>query len=106
MAEKKDDATLSIAAQAWNATKDDGDPEYRGSAELEFWNEIDFRAQKVQETGTAITNFEKEVQKLDAEDKQKQAAIGGPMAVHSGHVPTDKEKAVVAREEAKAPKHP
>lgn len=71
----------SIAARAWNATKAEGDPDYRGSAEVEFWNELDFRARKVQESGTAITNFEKEVQRLHAEEKESHKGAGEPMAV-------------------------
>lgn len=71
----------SIAAQAWNATKADGDPEYRGSAEIEFWNKIDNAAEKAISTGTATTNFEKKAQELSAKDKATEKAIGGPMAV-------------------------
>lgn len=72
---------LSIAAQAWNNTKADGDPEFGASAEPEFWAKLEFAAKKAIETGTAITNFEKEVQRLDALEKESHVGAGEPLAV-------------------------
>ena len=77
MAEKEG----SIAAQAWNATKDPTDPEFGASPEPEFWGKLEFAAQKVIETGTANTNFELKVKELHGKSKATEKAIGGPMAV-------------------------
>lgn len=70
----------SLAAEAWDATKLEGDPEWDLITEVEFKQKLQFAADKAAETGIAQTNFEQEAlrihQKRLAEKKTE-----GPLAV-------------------------
>lgn len=72
----------NIAAEAWDKTKTEGDPDYAAIPNGEFRSNLDYRAAKVQETGIAITNFEKEVAAIIAKRPKDDA----PMAVTASNV--------------------
>jgi len=76
----------SIAAEAWSNTKFVTDPEFDDIPNFDFKSKLQFAADKVISSGTALTNFEKEVAKIHAETDIKVAdpgspEYGGPMAV-------------------------
>lgn len=72
----------NVAAEAWDKTKTEGDPDYAAIPNGEFRSNLDYRAAKVQETGIAITNFEKEVAAIIA----KRPKDDSPMAVTASNV--------------------
>lgn len=84
----KKDYKGDIAAAAWDATKADSDVDFDNIPNPEFKNDLNFRAAKVKETGTAITNFEQEVLRLHQAEK-KNAVNDGPMAVVADGVTDD-----------------
>lgn len=75
---KKEVEETSLAGRAWNATKDENDPDWGSIPNSEFKGKLEFAAERVKETGTAKTNFEIAVKELAAEDAKGETA---PMAV-------------------------
>lgn len=64
-----------LAEHAWNLSKADADPSYADIPDNGFKENLDFRAEKVKETGIAITPFEIMVEGLLAsDDKVEEAA--------------------------------
>jgi hypothetical protein len=79
-AKKAQENEGSIAAQAWNATKEDGDPHYDLIPNAEFKGKLEHAIDRVRATGIAQTNFEIEAKKLiEAENEENKGE--GPMAV-------------------------
>lgn len=101
----------SIEAQAWDATKLDTDPEWAAMPNREFRDKLQFAADRVKATGTASTNFEREVLSLyNQQFTVKAAAAGdgsladdfkGPMAVVPDEVAELQDKV-----EEGVPEHP
>jgi hypothetical protein len=67
----------AYAEKAWDKTKAKDDPPYAATA-LDFRENLNFRAAKVIETGTAMNPFEEEVKSLHEKDRKKEKA---PLAV-------------------------
>jgi hypothetical protein len=70
----------SIAAQAWENTRLDTDAPWRSTGESEFWNNLQYAADKVIETGSVRTKFEQEVKELHekaAKAAKESDALGG-----------------------------
>jgi hypothetical protein len=79
-AKKAQENEGSIAARAWNATKEDGDPHYDLIPNAEFKAKREHDVDRVRATGIAQTNFEIEAKKLiEAENEENKGE--GPMAV-------------------------
>jgi hypothetical protein len=76
----KDEKEASVAGRAWNATKEDGDPDWATMPNKELKGKLEFAVDRVRATGIAQTNFEIKAKELLAED-QKAAKDEGPMAV-------------------------
>lgn len=72
------DKEMSLAGRAWNATKEDNDPDWASIPNSEFKGKLEFAAERVKETGTAKTNFEIAVKEFAEEDAKGETA---PMAV-------------------------
>lgn len=71
------DKETSLAGRAWNATKEDNDPDWASIPNSEFKGKLEFAAERVKETGTAQTNFEIAVKEFVTEDAKGETA---PMA--------------------------
>lgn len=67
----------NLIAKAWNDTKDPLDPEFDLIPNIEFRENLKFRADKVASTGIANTNFEVKYKELIANEPDEEA----PMAV-------------------------
>jgi hypothetical protein len=72
----------SLAARAWDATKEEGDPDFDNMPNLEQKGKLEFAAERVKATGIAQTNFEHKVKEL-AEQEAEENKGEGPMAVVS-----------------------
>lgn len=71
----KKDYHGNIAAEAWDETKAEADPEFAAIPELGFRENLEFRAAKVKETGIAITNFEKKVAEILSSEPKDPAPL-------------------------------
>lgn len=73
----------SIAAEAWEATRAETDAHWRQTGESGFWNDMEYAANKVVETGTTRTKFEEKVKELN-EQRKADADDLGPNAITGG----------------------
>ena len=90
----------NLIARAWHETKDEADPEFDLIPNLEFRENLNFRAAKVKETGIANTNFEMKYAELIANEPKDDA----PMAVVQDPAGLGANATAETTAEVKAPK--
>lgn len=81
---KEGEPKPSVPEEAWNATKNPEDPEWKEIPNVEFKGKLEFAADKVKSTGIAQTNFELKCKQLFAEELEN-ALNDGSMAVVNPH---------------------
>lgn len=98
---------MNRIAEAWDNTKAKEDPEYAGIAQT-LRDELGIRADGVDRTGIAVTNFEIEYKKLGEKERKANAkknespmAVVAPEAVNSQAQPSEAET-IAAKAEPKA----
>ncbi len=74
MAKDKTEET-SLAGRAWNATKEETDPDWASIPNAEYKGKLEHQAERVKETGTARTNFEVKVKEFAAKKAEEAAPV-------------------------------